>query len=282
MGYREMTMSELYTIEEVPIKCGGMSLIGVGRERPTSWGNYFWLDNNGEQIRVLNMWWENLEYADIYFNLGGKVLIRKYVDTTKTPLKYDGIAYALIIDTRIPPDWYYNKLCFTGCYPPLFPILKDMYEYLGDPTNELEQFTDPVSYYAKRGGEYKNGCIIYRPKGNSTPTLANYKGVDTQDAGSFYCPFIPEKMEVAAPRRELKATYTMEIQQPLKSVFGVDAEEEIAKDLIKEIQKEIGLKMVKEINEGAIRGPAPLTDDQRRDRLLEICDEAIKLYDGDT
>ena len=189
-------MSELYTIEEVPISCGCMSIIGTGRERPTSWGNYFWLNNNGEQIRVLNMWWENLEYADTYFNLGGKVLIRKYVDTTRASSEYDGNAYALIIDTRIPPDWYYNKLCFTGGYAPSLPILKDMYEYLGDPTFELEQFTDPKSYYEKRGAEYHNGTIIYRVKGNSTPTLAKYKGVVTEDAASFYCPYIPKRSDV--------------------------------------------------------------------------------------
>ena len=29
-----------------------------------------------------------------------------------------------------------------------------MYDYLGDPNNEFEQFTDPKSYYTKRGSEY--------------------------------------------------------------------------------------------------------------------------------
>lgn len=33
----------MYTEEIVPIKIGMISCVGVGHERPCSWGNYFYL-----------------------------------------------------------------------------------------------------------------------------------------------------------------------------------------------------------------------------------------------
>ena len=125
--------------KELEIKCSFMSCIGVGGSPPHAWGNYFALG----PIRVLNMWWENLEAADKRFNLGGIVRARVYSE------------WCLIDDDRIPKEWYYNKLCFTGSRAPSKEIAKDMYEFLGDPANEYEQFENPHEYHRKRGGEYK-------------------------------------------------------------------------------------------------------------------------------
>lgn len=143
-------MTQLHTDEYVSTAIGGMSLIGVGGKPPHSWGNYFSL---WDGPRVLNFWAENLTAADEQFNLGGKVKIRRYRDENRD--------VCIIDDPRIPKEWYYNKLCFTGSGGGVsFEIAKDIYEYLGDPDNELERFTDPVSYYKKRGGTYHPGTGI--------------------------------------------------------------------------------------------------------------------------
>ena len=126
-------------IVKVPAIVGGKSLIGVSKERPCSWGNYFELYNGP---RVWNFWAENLETAKERFLEDGLVQI----------IRYD--RGCIIWDARIPDDWYYNKLCMTGGPAISLEIAKEIYEILGDPDYELEQWIDPYSYWKKRGGEY--------------------------------------------------------------------------------------------------------------------------------
>lgn len=91
------------------------------------------------------MWAENLVSANKQFKLHDEVKIRRYGN------------YCLIDDERIPKDWYYNKLCFTGCLSPSLEVLRDMYQYLGDPGNELQRYEDPKTYWTSRGHEYIEG-----------------------------------------------------------------------------------------------------------------------------
>lgn len=144
------SVNPLYVDELAPIRIGLQSLIGVCGNAPHSWGNYFELAGYG---RVVNFWSENLRAANRFFKLDDSVKIRTYFDGERK--------YVLIDDDRIPKDWYYNKLCFTGMWQPSVDVARYMYEYLGDPTFEFERFTDPVSYYAKRGGVYKAGTVSY-------------------------------------------------------------------------------------------------------------------------
>lgn len=171
----KMTDTPLYTEEMLPIQCGMMSLIGVMGDAPHSWGNYFSLASGP---RILNFWWENLEAADKQFNLLSTVKVRRYKTTEGD--------WAIIYDDRIPQEWYYNKLCFTGGrYPPLY-ILKDIYAHLGDPNNEIEQFIDPVSYWSKRNATYnsKNGIITYHVNATSRK-LASAWTVEKSDNITF-------------------------------------------------------------------------------------------------
>lgn len=143
----------------ISTKVGRLSLIGTGRERPVSWGNYFWVrpeesdKTDRSDIRILNMWAENLESAVVEFNLGNEILALVHDDA------------AVIIDPRIPDNWKYNKLCFTGgsgLKTDVVESLREIYTHLGDPTNEFEQFIDPVAYWSKRGGTYHNGIVSYK------------------------------------------------------------------------------------------------------------------------
>lgn len=158
----------------VKAKVGGMSLVGVGSKRPCSWGNYFWLSGGP---RILNMWAENLEDAVEKFLLDGLVKIRDYGDV------------AIIIDERIPQDYFYNKCCFTSSGGVSLEIAQDIYKTLGDPTNELLRFTDPKQYHDLRGENY---TIL--PSGIAMVSrTVKIEFVDAYgDAGFIYAPYVPQ------------------------------------------------------------------------------------------
>lgn len=138
--------------EKVPAKVGMMSLIGASGKPPISWGNYFWLQNGP---RVLNFWAENLQYARIEFLHDDMVNIKRYEE------------WCIIADDRIPNEWYYDKMCYTGGKRPPYEAAVEFFAYHGDPTNELESFTNPVAYYHKKGAEYNinTGIISYKVGG---------------------------------------------------------------------------------------------------------------------
>ena len=138
-------MNEICKTHIVPINITQVSLIGVHGEYPLSHANYFWLGNT----RILNFWIENLKEANIRFDLKNEVKIRDYGKV------------AIIDDERIPKEWYHNELCCTGGPRLTVEQAKDIYEYLGDPTNEFEQYVDPKSYWEKRGATYSNGYITH-------------------------------------------------------------------------------------------------------------------------
>lgn len=146
------TDEHLGKVMMVPAAVGSSSLVGIRGEPPHVWGNYFYFPDD---TRVVNMWAENLQAAVPRFLSDGMVKIRLY-DTKRGK-------FALIIDERLPESWLYNQFCFTGGWGPPLDVAQDMYSHYGDPTFQLEQFTNPPSYYAKRGGRYNiaKGYISY-------------------------------------------------------------------------------------------------------------------------
>ena len=138
-----------YKDELVKIEIGFTSLIGVWGDRPVPWGNYF---SFVDGPYIVNMWVENLEHAKDKFLTDGLVKIRNYGDI------------GIIIDDRIPKDYFYNKCCFRRSCS--LEIAENIYEYLGDPTNELLQFTDPKGYHESRGFKYSttHDGIVYVSK----------------------------------------------------------------------------------------------------------------------
>lgn len=77
----------------------------------------------------------------------------------------------------------------------------------------------------------------------------------TVAAGGFgQMGFTVEKATVTANTRALKAEYTMELAQDLKSVHGLDAEAELANILSTEILAEINRELIQTINAKAIVG----------------------------
>lgn len=147
-----------------PARVGGQSLIGVDRKRPTSWGNYFWLSNKGP--RVVNMWAENMKYlveTGVLFD----EMIEGVLFSNGPDWEYQ--KWFVVDDARVPEEYLYNKFCFTGGMTPPLDIATEMYSIHGDPTGELEEWTDPVSYYRKRGSEYDPKTGIITTRVNSTP-----------------------------------------------------------------------------------------------------------------
>lgn len=158
----------MYKVMEtkIPADVGMMSLIGVRSPFPVGWGNYFWFSRECnppeiqteayEGIRCLNMWAENLREAKNRFLHDGMVKVRIYSEGLRH--------WCIVVDKRIPSDWLYNTLCFTGGYRPPREACYDIYQILGDPNNEMEQFEDAEMYYAKRGGKlHQNGIVSYHP-----------------------------------------------------------------------------------------------------------------------
>lgn len=147
-----------YEIRMIEAKVGMQSLIGAFGKPPLSWGNYF---SFHEGPRCANMWTENLKAA-VETGMLSNVMVQCAVwsqpdpNPSRTPNEF-----AIVIDERIPKEWLYQKLCFTGGWGPTTEIAREMYELIGDPDNELEKFTDPVSYYEKRGDFYdpKSGVV---------------------------------------------------------------------------------------------------------------------------
>ena len=139
------------TFEYIPAKVGMMSLIGPGRERPTTWGNYFWFAKGPsgsweDGYRCVNFWAENLN----------TLVERGVLQDGLVKVKVYDKKWALVLDDRIPENWYHYSLCFTGCYRPSLEIIKDMFATRGDPENHQEEFTDPVAFHAKHGRVYKD------------------------------------------------------------------------------------------------------------------------------
>lgn len=123
-------------IEEmsIPIKYGSRSIVGVGRERPCSFGNYFDIRNPTlGDVRVANMWYENLEHAQKTFLYDDKVNILLF--------SHDDMHWCLIHDDRIPDTYYIDEdVCFTGDYCPPYPIVHYMLKYVGAPEEEFLKY----------------------------------------------------------------------------------------------------------------------------------------------
>ena len=132
---------------------GPMSLIGVRGTPPHPHGNYFWLVDGP---RVVNMWAENLKAAARRFNLV-EVSGWWWGDPERDWARDSG--WFLVDDPRIPDGWTQLKLCFTGGRRAPLDVATEMYGVLGDPHNELEEWTDPVGYWKKRGWIYQNGWL---------------------------------------------------------------------------------------------------------------------------
>jgi hypothetical protein len=79
---------------------GEMSLINARSQPPVGWGNYFWLHCGP---RVLNMWAENLKHS---------VMQGCIPDNKLRVIDYG--EYCIVDDNRIPDEYYYNTLCYTG------------------------------------------------------------------------------------------------------------------------------------------------------------------------
>lgn len=164
--------------EIISTTVGMSSLIGVGPERPCGWGNYCSVQYEGTDIwglRIWNMWAENIRAADAKFNLDGEMV-------AEVLYRDDKPIGAVVTDKRIPDDWKYNKLCFTGGPGITAEEATLLYGVVGDPGNELEQFTDPKSYHEKRGWTWsESGIISKQIKAQARTLSADWKIVQGEE-----------------------------------------------------------------------------------------------------
>jgi hypothetical protein len=167
-------------IHKIPAISCQESLIGVSGPCPVRWGNYFWLknpedDSRCEGIRVANMWVENMEKLMRNETLAdGEILIKHYSqqyryqpfhiidpeNPTPKPEKKIGTGHwALVIDDRVPKDWLYQELCFTGGCLPSRKILFDMYDTTGYSGFGMWEYLEPETYHKALGHTYRDGYV---------------------------------------------------------------------------------------------------------------------------
>ena len=100
-------------------------------------------------------------------------------------------------------------------------------------------------------GEFNATAAVAAATGDAADA---YSAVVTEGAGIPEMGFSIEKVSVEAKTRALKANYTMELAQDLKSIHGLDAESELANILSSEILAEINREVVRTVNLSAVVG----------------------------
>ena len=93
----------------------------------------------------------------------------------------------------------------------------------------------------------------YKPGTGLTTTAGEALG-DGGGTNFAEMAFSIDKVSVTAKTRALKATYSMEIQQDLKAVHGLDAENELANILTNELLSEINRECIRTIYNNAVEG----------------------------
>lgn len=147
---------------------GMQSLIGVLGVPPVVHGNYFYFLD--QQVgRCWNMWAENL-VALCRSGVIDKLEVTVYswlVDHAGKEVRLYG---CIVTDKRVPHEYLIPNVYTVGGPSPSTEIAADIYQSIGDPNNELEYFTDPRSYYTKRGyvvsedGTFVKGKITAPPR----------------------------------------------------------------------------------------------------------------------
>lgn len=116
-------------------------------------------------------------------------------------------------------------------------------------------------------GVLNSKCTVYQdPKAKDGELLVGYKDTSPYDAGFFYAPYIPlqvmddanketfkpkiafktryDKKEEVTQSRKLKARWSLEAAEDLRSLHGLDAEAELTNILAAEILKEINRECI--------------------------------------
>lgn len=153
-------------------KIGSKSPVGIKTRGgyPLAFGNYCWLFDGPY---VVNMWAENIVEARFQF------LTNSLIEGFE--FKENGGSWFVVDDSRIPEAWYNNKFCWTGYGTPSAECAEQMYKIHGDPYNELEMFTDPESYWNKRGWVYdkttgvRSREVMLEEENNASRSSENWK-----------------------------------------------------------------------------------------------------------
>ena len=116
------------------------------------------------------------------------------------------------------------------------------------------------SIYQNAAGETTGEALFNEPDMAFSGPVSTGTGerlsntTDKTTTGFGQMGFTVEKTTVTAKTRALKAEYSMELAQDLKSVHGLDAEAELANILSTEILAEINREVIKTVNDKAILG----------------------------
>jgi hypothetical protein len=130
-------------------------------------------------------------------------------------------------------------------------------------TREEALFNEADTDYSGTGTQSGTNPFTVRAGDNTGTHMTSVKsafvsGSTTAGAAEIKDPaemsFSIEKMTVTAGSRALKAGYTIELQQDLKAVHGLDAEAELSNILSSEITAEINREVVRTVYNAAVLG----------------------------
>lgn len=131
-----------------------ISLVGVGKTFPLSWGNYWdaYIEYHGKEIsvRMANVWYENLKHLFEIGQVSNPIQVEMFTFPIPAEEKDDIVYVAIVTDPRVPESYLYQTLCFTGHVRPPVDVATEMYQLTGA-THEILKYSNPDLYYALRG-----------------------------------------------------------------------------------------------------------------------------------
>lgn len=148
-----------HVVKEIEAKVEMVSCVGIHGKPPHKFGNYFGF----REGYCVNMWAENLRAAVGLFLPQGTIEVALFAEPPNRK-------WVVVTDPRIPKDWfisekgYQTRFCFTGMYKPSLETVREMFDVAGGVAgDELEQWTNPVEFWARRGCKYnpETGLISF-------------------------------------------------------------------------------------------------------------------------
>jgi len=162
------------TVRNVAPEVGEVSLIGVGKNLPASWANYF---SFACGLRCVNMWAENME----------EIVRRKQMTYIEVTVFNDGkYEFGAVSDSRVPKEWLiprrHGGLCFTGGWRPTREVMEALLEFADVPQEERR----------------KRICGCEEP--NQRPCIGYMsQNGETEDVHGYHCQHCDRRWEIRVP-----------------------------------------------------------------------------------
>lgn len=159
---------------------------------------------------------------------------------------YDPVLISMV--RRMAPKLIAYDLC--GVQPMTQPtgLIFAMKSRYSSPTGAEALFDEANTGASVNDLSQAGGTPPWTPAGLTGKTIGGMATKDAEGSDNWQeMSFSIERTSVTAQSRQLKASYSREIQQDLRAVHGVDAEQELANILSQEITTEINREIIRTV-----------------------------------